>query len=69
MMKLTGKLNAINIESMINSHQLDGMRMPVIGRPAPPFKGIAVINGAFKEISLNDYKGKYLVLLFYPLDL
>lgn len=29
---------------------------------------MAVINGQFKEISLNDYKGKYLVLFFYPLD-
>lgn len=35
---------------------------------APDFKGTAVIEGQFKEISLNDYKGKYLVLFFYPLD-
>jgi len=38
------------------------------GQPAPDFKGTAVINGAFKEISLADYKGKYVVLFFYPLD-
>ncbi|KAI4454605.1 thioredoxin peroxidase [Holotrichia oblita] len=36
--------------------------------PAPNFKGIAVLNGCFKEISLDDYKGRYLVLFFYPLD-
>ena len=35
---------------------------------APDFKGTAVIKGQFKEISLDDYKGKYLVLFFYPLD-
>lgn len=35
---------------------------------APDFKGMAVVNGQFKEISLNDFKGKYLVLFFYPLD-
>lgn len=36
--------------------------------PAPDFKGTAVINGQFREISLKDYAGKYLVLFFYPLD-
>ena len=28
----------------------------------------AVVNGDFKEVSLDDYKGKYVVLFFYPLD-
>lgn len=40
-----------------------------IQKPAPNFAGTAVVNGAFKDISLADYKGKYLVLFFYPLDL
>jgi alkyl hydroperoxide reductase subunit AhpC len=40
-----------------------------IGKPAPNFKGVAVVDGAFREISLADYKGKYLVVFFYPLDL
>ena len=40
-----------------------------IGKQAPSFKGMAVIDGQFKEISLDDYKGKYLVVFFYPLDL
>jgi len=35
---------------------------------APEFKGTAVVGGQFKDISLQDYKGKYLVLFFYPLD-
>jgi len=37
-------------------------------KPAPAFKGTAVVNGQFKEISLSDYKGKYVVFFFYPLD-
>jgi len=41
---------------------------PRIGKPAPDFKGKAVINGAFKEIKLSDYQGKYVVIFFYPLD-
>ena len=41
----------------------------VPGMVAPEFKGQAVMpNGEFKEISLNDYKGKYVILFFYPMD-
>ncbi|XP_050692411.1 thioredoxin-dependent peroxide reductase, mitochondrial-like [Eriocheir sinensis] len=41
---------------------------PAVTQPAPTFKGQAVVNGDFKEISLEDFRGKYLVLFFYPLD-
>lgn len=41
---------------------------PKLTAAAPPFSGTAVVNGEFKQISLTDYKGKYLVLFFYPLD-
>lgn len=40
-----------------------------IGKPAPDFKTTAVVDGQFKDVSLGQYKGKYLVLFFYPLDL
>ncbi|XP_064625581.1 peroxiredoxin-2-like isoform X2 [Lineus longissimus] len=37
--------------------------------PAPAFKSDAVMPSTeFKEISLSDYKDKYLVFFFYPLD-
>lgn len=39
-----------------------------VAKPAPQFMGKAVVNGEFKDISLSDYNGKYLVLFFYPLD-
>ena len=42
--------------------------MVLVGRQAPDFKAEAVVNGEFKEVSLSDYKGKYVVLFFYPLD-
>ena len=29
---------------------------------------IITISGQFKEIRLKDYRGKYVVLFFYPLD-
>ncbi|KAG0717063.1 Thioredoxin-dependent peroxide reductase, mitochondrial [Chionoecetes opilio] len=41
---------------------------PAVTQLAPAFKGLAVVKGDFKEISLDDYRGKYLVLFFYPLD-
>ncbi|KAJ8920278.1 hypothetical protein NQ315_011939 [Exocentrus adspersus] len=41
---------------------------PRIQQPAPNFCGTAVINDCFKTIELSDYKGKYVVLVFYPLD-
>ena len=38
-----------------------------IRKRAPYFSGTAWYNG-FKDIKITDYKGKYLVLFFYPLD-
>jgi peroxiredoxin (alkyl hydroperoxide reductase subunit C) len=35
---------------------------------APDFSGEAYLNGEFKKISLSDFKGKKVVLFFYPLD-
>ena len=39
-----------------------------VGQKAPDFKAEAVVGKGFKEVSLSDYKGKYVVLFFYPLD-
>uniref|UniRef100_A0A3B3ZQ70 thioredoxin-dependent peroxiredoxin n=1 Tax=Periophthalmus magnuspinnatus TaxID=409849 RepID=A0A3B3ZQ70_9GOBI len=39
-----------------------------VSHPAPHWEGTAVIDGEFKELKLADYKGKYLVFFFYPLD-
>ena len=39
-----------------------------VQKPAPNFTAQAVVNGQFKEVSLSDYQGKYVVVYFYPLD-
>ncbi|CAJ1020235.1 AhpC/TSA family/Redoxin/C-terminal domain of 1-Cys peroxiredoxin, putative [Leishmania lindenbergi] len=40
-----------------------------MNEPAPAFEEMALMpNGAFKKISLASYKGKWVVLFFYPLD-
>jgi len=40
----------------------------MISKPAPDWEGTAVINRSFKALKLSDFKGKYLVFFFYPLD-
>ncbi len=41
----------------------------LVSKPAPDFTAQAVMpDGSFKELKLSDYKGKYVVLFFYPLD-
>ncbi|KAF8346376.1 thioredoxin-like protein [Amanita rubescens] len=40
----------------------------LVQRPAPSFKATAVVEGQFKEISLSDFSGQWVVLFFYPMD-
>ena len=41
----------------------------LVTQEAPQFKAQAVMpDGSFKEVSLSDFKGKYVLLFFYPLD-
>jgi peroxiredoxin 2/4 len=39
-----------------------------VGQVAPDFTATAVYDQEFKTIKLSDYRGKYVVLFFYPLD-
>lgn len=38
-----------------------------VQKPAPTFKKTAVVDGIFEEVSLEQYKGKYVVLAFVPM--
>ena len=41
----------------------------LVTKPAPDFKATALMgDNSFEEISLADYRGKKVVLFFYPLD-
>ena len=42
--------------------------MGIIGNPAPNFSAPAAKDGEEITLSLEDFKGKWLILLFYPLD-
>ena len=40
----------------------------LVGLEAPDFIATAVVDQEFREISLRQYRGRYVVLFFYPLD-
>ena len=39
-----------------------------VGKEAPDFEVSAYVDGGFKNVRLSDYKGKWIVLCFYPGD-
>ena len=39
-----------------------------VGQEAPDFELNAHIDGGFKNVRLSDYRGKWVVLCFYPGD-
>ena len=39
-----------------------------VGKPAPDFELSAYFQGGFKNVKLSDYKGKWIVICFYPGD-
>lgn len=41
----------------------------LVQQPAPAFAAQAVMpDGSFQQVKLEDYRGKYVLLFFYPLD-
>ena len=39
-----------------------------VGKAAPDFELSAFLDGGFKNVKLSDYKGKWIVVCFYPGD-
>ena len=40
-----------------------------VGQQVTDFSAQALLgDGSFKEVKLSDYKGKWVVIFFYPLD-
>ena len=39
-----------------------------VNNPAPAFELSGVVGKEFRKVKLSDYKGKWVVLFFYPLD-
>jgi len=61
-----------NVEKLFQSSKLPRElikgQIPGIGDAAPAFTAEAVVNGKFTDISLESLRGKWVVLVFYPLD-
>ncbi len=45
-----------------------GVMTARVGRPAPDFEAGAFYQNNFVNVKLSDYKGKWIVLCFYPGD-
>jgi len=41
---------------------------PRVGHKAPDWEGDAVVGGKFVRMSSKQFRGRYSLLLFYPLD-
>ena len=39
-----------------------------VGKEAPDFEAVALVGDKIKKVKLSDYRGKWVVLCFYPSD-
>lgn len=44
------------------------MEVARVGKKAPEFAGTAFVDGAYKQVKLSDYAGKWVMICFYPGD-
>lgn len=42
--------------------------VPALSTTAPAWSGVAIVNLKIQNISSRDFRGKYLIMLFYPYD-
>ena len=57
--------------SEVNNHSAETkgvVNMIKVGGPAPDFELAGYYKGEFKNFKLSEYKGKWVVLCFYPGD-
>ncbi|RWS13540.1 Peroxiredoxin 1-like protein [Dinothrombium tinctorium] len=54
--------------SRVEDTRSKGLLVPEVGKPAPDFHASAVVNGTISKIGLKDFRGKYVVLIFYYQD-
>lgn len=59
---------AVETDSGTTEPVKEEMNMIKVGKPAPDFSAAAYIKGKFANVKLSEYKGKWVVLCFYPGD-
>lgn len=68
------KINADNplfkepVDEQVKDHYFEEAKVARIGREAPDFAVSAFHNGQFQSVKLSDYRGKWVLLCFYPGD-
>jgi hypothetical protein len=63
------KAEAVQAVSSGSQPQKEALNLVArVGKPAPDFEASAYVDGGFKNVNLSDYKGKWVVLCFYPGD-
>lgn len=60
------------VERMLENNPVEkkgeNQSMIKVGKPAPNFEAPAFYKGSFTNINLEDFKGKWVLLCFYPGD-
>ena len=67
-MPMVERFVPLRFQDCLNPSSHDFPMTRLVGLAAPDFCATAVVDQEFKEIKLSDYRGKYVVLFFYPLD-
>jgi alkyl hydroperoxide reductase subunit AhpC len=66
-MKFKSILASLAVMALVSFKGTDALPMP--RSVAPEFKDVnAVVGSEFQKISLSQYKGKWVVMVFYPFD-
>lgn len=65
--ELKNKIAETTTETVVETIK-EEQQMIKVGRPAPNFSAPAYYNGKFVNVNLEDYKGKWILLCFYPGD-
>ena len=56
---------SLSLAAVMNMHAVETQKQPAVGKPAPDFS-LTTNDGS--QVSLKDFKGKWIVLYFYPKD-
>ncbi len=66
---IVAKVDATAVEKVAASEPIErSQSMIKVGKPAPDFEMPAYYKGEFTTVKLSEYKGKWVLLCFYPGD-
>lgn len=66
---ISGKQPEAETGALAAQSRQEGIGMKArVGKPAPDFEASAYLKGGFRNVSLSEFKGSWVVLCFYPGD-